>query len=53
MRVWKAQDRIENEVLEQQLAAKTDEEIRMILLDSPLLGRRVREMVRQEQGPEE
>jgi len=53
VRVWKAQDKIENEVIEQQLASMTDEEIKMLLLDSPLLGRRVREMVRREQVPEE
>ena len=53
VRAWKAQDRIENEVLEQHLASMTDAEMRMFLLDSPLLGRRVREMVRRAQGPEE
>jgi len=53
VRVWKAQDKIENEIIEQQLASMTDEEIKMLLLDSPLLGRRVREMVRREQVPEE
>jgi transcriptional regulator with XRE-family HTH domain len=53
VRVWKAQDRIENEIIEQQLASMTDAEIKMILLDSPLLGRRVRAMVEQEQAPEE
>ncbi len=51
--VWKAQDRIENEIIEQQLASMTDEEIKMLLLDSPLLGRRVRAIVGREQDPEE
>ncbi len=49
VRIWKAQDRIENEILEQQLASMTDAEMQLILLGSPLLGRRVRQMVRDEE----
>ncbi len=49
VRIWKDQDRLENEVLEQQLASMTDAEMRLILLGSPWLGRRVRQMVRDEE----
>jgi len=49
VRIWKDRDRLENEVLEQQLASMTDAEIRMFLVDSRLGGRRVREIVRDEE----
>lgn len=49
VRIWKDRDRLENEVLEHQLASMTDAEMRLILLGSPLLGRRVRQMVRDEE----
>jgi transcriptional regulator with XRE-family HTH domain len=53
VRVWKDQDEAENAMLAQRLASLTDRELRAILLDSPLLNRRVRELVRREQGAEE
>ena len=43
---WKKQDERENELLEQQLAALTDEELEAILLESSLLRRRVEAIAR-------
>jgi len=53
VRVWKAEDELDNRVLEQRLASMTDAEMRVFLLDSPVLGHRVREVVRREGFPEE
>ncbi len=53
IRVWKDEDEAENALLAQRLASLTDRELRAILLDSPLLNRRVTELVRRERGPEE
>ena len=53
VRVWKEQDEAENALLAVRLASLTDRELKAVLLDSPLLNRRVRELVRRQEGPEE
>jgi len=53
VRVWKDQDQVDNAILAQRLASLTDRELQAILLDNALLRRRVTDLVRREQGPEE
>ena len=53
VRAWKEQDKLENEVLVRQLASMTDAEIKLVVLDNPLVGRRFREIIRREGAPEE
>jgi transcriptional regulator with XRE-family HTH domain len=53
VRYWREQDELDNALLAQRLASLTDRELHAILLDSPLLRRRVMNMVRREAAPEE